>query len=87
MFRIAIETCPACGGAVRIIARIEDPKVIEQILIHLDAKGAAPAASRRPPCRAPPQTRLFESDSPTEKLRERTGVRGDSGAGMTVSAT
>jgi hypothetical protein len=30
---IDIETCPACGGALRIIASIEDAEVIEQILI------------------------------------------------------
>jgi hypothetical protein len=29
-----IETCPACGGAVRIIACIEGPVVIEKILTH-----------------------------------------------------
>lgn len=31
-----IETGLACGGAVRIIACIEDPDVIEKILTHLD---------------------------------------------------
>jgi len=29
-------TCAACGGAVWIIACIEDPEVIEKILAHLD---------------------------------------------------
>ncbi len=60
VFGIDIETCPGCGGAVRIIACIEDPEVIEKILTHLDAKGAAPETSRRPPCRAPPQAGLFD---------------------------
>ena len=60
VFGIDIETCPGCGEAVRIIACIEDPEVIEKILTHLDAKGAAPEASRRPPCRAPPQAGLFD---------------------------
>jgi hypothetical protein len=55
-----IETCPACGGAVRIIACIEDPDVIEKILTLLDAKAAEPEATRRPPCRAPPQQELFD---------------------------
>jgi hypothetical protein len=32
VFRIDIETCEYCGGAVRIIASIEDPAVIEKIL-------------------------------------------------------
>jgi hypothetical protein len=57
---IYIETCPACGGAVRIIACIEDPDVIEKILAHLDAKATEPEGTRRPPCRAPPQASLFD---------------------------
>ena len=60
VFGIDIETCPACGGAVRIIACIEDPVVIEKILTHLDEKGGLAEASRRPPCRAPPQAGLFD---------------------------
>ena len=60
VFGIDVETCPVCGGAVRIIACIEDPVVIEKILTHLDGKGAAAEATRRPPCRAPPQTGLFD---------------------------
>jgi hypothetical protein len=32
IYGISIETCPACGGALRIIARIEFPGVIEKIL-------------------------------------------------------
>jgi len=60
VFGIDVETCPACGGAVRIIACIEDPVVIEKILTHLDEKGGAAEATRRPPCRAPPQTGLFD---------------------------
>jgi hypothetical protein len=60
VFNIDIETCRDCGGAVRIIACIEDPVVIEKILTHLDAKGASPEVSRRPPCRAPPRTGLFD---------------------------
>ena len=54
VFNIDIETCAVCGGAMRIIACIEDPVVIEKILAHLDAKAAAGQASRPPPCRAPP---------------------------------
>ena len=60
VFGIDIETCPACGGAVRIIACIEDPDVIEKILTHLDVKGGEPEATSRPPCRAPPQRGLFD---------------------------
>ena len=31
VFGIDIKTCPVCGGALRIIASIEDPVVIEKI--------------------------------------------------------
>jgi hypothetical protein len=41
VFNINIETCSQCGGAVRIIARIEDPAVIEMILTHLNKQTAA----------------------------------------------
>jgi len=36
VFQIDIETCSQCGGEVRIIASIEDPAVIKQILAHLE---------------------------------------------------
>ena len=60
VFNIDIETRRECGGAVRIIACIDDPVVIEKILTHLDEKGASAEASRRPRCRAPPQAGLFD---------------------------
>jgi hypothetical protein len=41
---------------VRIIASIEDPAVINQILAHLDEKAATAVL---PPCRAPPATGLL----------------------------
>ena len=47
-------------GAVRIVACIEDPEVIEKILTHLDGKAPEPKATRRPPWRAPPQRGLFD---------------------------
>ena len=60
VFGIDIKTCPACGGVMRIIACIEDPEVIANILAHLQTQGAEPQARRRPPCRAPPQRELFD---------------------------
>ena len=60
VFGIDIETCPACGGAVRIIACIEEADVIEKILTHLDAKAAEREAPRRPPCPAPSQRGLLD---------------------------
>ena len=35
-FNIDIETCEACGGAVKIIACIDDPVIIKKILQHRD---------------------------------------------------
>ena len=55
-----LRCCRACGGAVRIIACIEDPLVIEKILTYLDKKDASSEASRLPPCRAPPLAGLLD---------------------------
>jgi hypothetical protein len=57
VFGIDIQTCSVCGGAMRIIACIQDPVVIEKILAHLEAKTVAAQPSRPPPCRAPPAGR------------------------------
>ena len=35
MFNIGIETCSQCGGTINVIACIEDPEVIKQILAHI----------------------------------------------------
>ena len=35
VFKVDVETCPKCGGPVKLIACIEDPPVIERILTHL----------------------------------------------------
>ena len=60
VFGSDIQTCPACGGTMRIIACIEDAQVIGKILAHLDAKASANEAPRRLPCRAPPLRGLFD---------------------------
>ena len=56
-----ITTCAHCGGAVRIVASIEDPKaIIEEptairaILAHFEKHGALEQAHYRPAARAPP---------------------------------
>jgi hypothetical protein len=45
VFDIDIEHCPNCGGALKIIAAIEDPPVIVKILSHL----GLPTRARRAP--------------------------------------
>ena len=66
VFAIDIETCPVCGGKLRVIACIEDPEVIARILDHLRQRDGTelPQQPRAPPTRcehldAPNQDRLF----------------------------
>ncbi len=68
VFNIDIETCSECGGAVKIIASIEDPEVIRKILAHLDEKMPSVGTRLLPQCRAPPPTGLFEE---THHLNDR----------------
>ncbi len=49
-----LETCRECGGAVKVIACIEDPVVIKQILDHLKHKAKTSESSALPESRAPP---------------------------------
>ena len=85
---------------MRIIACIEDPDVIEKILTHLDGKVPEPKATRRPPCRAPPQRGLFDETGDDPRMtsfglcRQRQGHsggwsgnrrRGGKGAGAAVA--
>ena len=51
VFQIDVETCPKCGGSVKVIACIEDPPVIERILRHLASKDVP---GLWPDSRAPP---------------------------------
>ena len=54
VFNIDIETCRECGGAVKVIACIEDPVVIRKILDHLKDKAEPPVPTLLPESRAPP---------------------------------
>ena len=50
VFAIDIEACPECGGKVRVIACIEDPPLIRQILSHVQQRdGLADFDARGPP--------------------------------------
>ena len=60
VFKIDIETCSKCGGAVKVIACIEDPVVIEKILAHLNEKALPVQAPPLPKSRAPPPAVLFD---------------------------
>ena len=58
VFKSDILTCKHCGGAVKVIARIEDPIVIKKILEHLDRRADPATPAFRPFARAPPQEEL-----------------------------
>ena len=58
VFKIDIETCDHCGGAVKVIASIEDPAVIKKILDHLARRAEAATPVLRPFARAPPPPAL-----------------------------
>jgi hypothetical protein len=60
VFGIGIETYKKCGGAVKVIASIEDPLVIQKILSHLNTKNDDVVELLPPQSRAPPQISLFE---------------------------
>ncbi|MCP4826340.1 MAG: IS91 family transposase, partial [Shimia sp.] len=60
VFNIDIETCSKCGGAVKVIACIEDPRIIDKILSHLNEKALPVKAPPLPKSRAPPQAVLFD---------------------------
>jgi hypothetical protein len=50
VFAIDIEACPACGGKLRVIACIEEPQLIRQILSHVQQRdGPADFDARGPP--------------------------------------
>ena len=54
VFRIDVEACQACGGAMRIIASIGDPVVRGKILAHLEQAASGREVVRLPGPRAPP---------------------------------
>jgi hypothetical protein len=54
VFGIEIECCDKCGGAVKIIASIEEPQLIGRILEHLGLHGSNAHGQPLPPARASP---------------------------------
>jgi len=60
VFNTDIDTCEKCQDPVRIIACIEDPVVIRQILEHLMLK-RVDFQSELPPGRPPLQNGLFDN--------------------------
>ncbi|MGP5761547.1 transposase [Pseudomonas aeruginosa] len=54
VFGIDVEQCARCGGKARIVAAVEEPDAVRQILEHFEKKGALPQAHYLPAPRGPP---------------------------------
>ena len=54
VFGIDVESCVRCGKAVRVIASIEEPALIERILAYVGGKAEASTAALGPPSTGPP---------------------------------
>jgi hypothetical protein len=67
---IDVETCPRCGGKMKIIALVRDPQSIARYLRHLGLP------TSRSPCRPSPSdqtARHPSADRPASALRRKTG--------------
>jgi hypothetical protein len=49
VFDVDIETCPECGGRLRVIACVEDPPLIAKILSHIRRREALFDSTPRAP--------------------------------------
>ena len=49
VFAIDIETCPECGGKLRVIAGIEEPQLIRKILRHVRKRETLAGIEARAP--------------------------------------
>jgi hypothetical protein len=66
VFNIDIETCSECGGAMKVIACIEDPVVIKKMLTHLKEKAETKELGMLPASRAHPRSvfkRVYSTDA------------------------
>ena len=61
VFDIDVATCHLCGGTAKIVAAIEDPKVIMKILNHLGLDATPPNiwSARGPPASAFDESNQF----------------------------
>jgi len=59
VFTIDIETCPDCGGKLRVIACIEDPLLMVKILGYVQPREAAATMQARAPPAGSQQTLIL----------------------------
>jgi hypothetical protein len=55
-FALDVLVCPHCGGPLRVIGTVEDPRAVRQILVHRALAGAAPTSGPDPPGSSPNST-------------------------------
>jgi hypothetical protein len=48
VFELDVLACPRCGGRMRLLATLEEPRVVQKILRHVGLP-AEPVAARPPP--------------------------------------
>jgi len=58
---IDFKACSKCGGAVKVIASIEDPTGIKKIIAHLNGIAHPARRDRLSECRTPPSASLIEA--------------------------
>ena len=74
-FDIDIDDCPDCGGALKIIAAIEDPPVIIKILSHLGLPTRAPPRAGSPIRSIPNDLNKAKPPANASRWRRSLGVR------------
>jgi hypothetical protein len=61
-FKRTAKRCPLCGGAMRVVAFLTEPAVVDRIIDHLKLTFVA----EKPPPQAALQELLWEADPPAE---------------------
>jgi hypothetical protein len=59
VFGIKIEQCARCGGRLKVIASIEEPQLIERILVHRRERREGEAMTVSLGARVPPHASLL----------------------------
>ena len=49
VFDIELSVCPRCGGKLRVIGQVTEPKAIARILDHIESRERHEHAARAPP--------------------------------------
>jgi len=75
VFNIDVSTCSHCGGALRIVASIEEPTAIRAILAHFEKYGTVEKERDRLAPRAPPALAARPCDAEMRLANVRSSPR------------